>query len=179
MSLFEKPTLGAEVLPPPPISEKSPPSTSKDPYFTATQTIEEESESLPPLEEYDPTACAKPCSPFYSHPQTRTSLEQLKSTSRISLHRSVDLEAAGNTPRLSSVGQDAGLVRTWPGTKSMTRKKHGWGCLQRFSKNQRLAIKIGIAIVLVGTMVAIGVGVSKAVGGGVYKNNNQSTTIGS
>ncbi|KXL50550.1 hypothetical protein M433DRAFT_446706 [Acidomyces richmondensis BFW] len=42
----------------------------------------------------------------------------------------------------------------------------------RFDKRQRLIIKIAIAVFVVGVLVAIGVGISKAVNGTYWANNN-------
>ena len=188
MSLSEKPMVGAQILrAPPPVADKAAP-PSKNSYFTLERAIEEEPVSAAsPLEDYNPSAHAKPHSPFYCHRPTRTSLEQLKNESRVTIHQSPSLQDldAGNPPRLSSVGKDE-AIRLWPGKhgKVPKRTKHstqrsGWSCsMERLSKRQRLLVKIMIAVLLVGGAVAIGVGVSKAVGGGVYKNANEDTQIG-
>lgn len=187
MSLSEKPVIGAEIMHPPAAAEK-PSVPAKDSYFSLEKAIEEDAASpSSPLEDYDPTVKAKPHSPFYCHPQTRTSLEQLKNESRVTILQpsSLDLES-GKSSELSPAGKD-GSVRVWPG-KCRTaprglknaRKEDGtgWGCgMHRLSNRQRLLAKMMIAILLVGGIVAIGVGVSKAVGGGVYKSGDQSTTI--
>lgn len=48
----------------------------------------------------------------------------------------------------------------------------------RFDKRQRLWIKILIAVFIVGVAIALGVGISKAVGSGVWSSNGGTQPIG-
>ena len=54
----------------------------------------------------------------------------------------------------------------------------GWNPLRNFSRVQQVWIKVFIALVIVGIAVGIGIGISKAVGGGVWKSENEQTPIG-
>ncbi|KAK2732447.1 hypothetical protein FQN55_004106 [Onygenales sp. PD_40] len=123
--------------------------------------------------DFDPSRGAKPCSPFYTHPTTRTSLEQLRNEAQAcgqgyKLH---DVESAYQMPPKPSMDQnsDKGLWLT-------SRRKSKW--LGHLTKKQRFAVKALIAVVIVGTMVGIGLGVTKAVGGGVWKSENRQGEIG-
>lgn len=57
-------------------------------------------------------------------------------------------------------------------------KHRALNCLNGLTKKQKLVVKILIAIVVIGGMVGIGLGISKAVGGGIWKSNDQTSDIG-
>ncbi|MCJ1339084.1 hypothetical protein MMC09_004373 [Bachmanniomyces sp. S44760] len=124
-----------------------------------------------------------PCSPFYSHPTTRTSFEQAKSESKVNLKHYPDLES-GRTSHENG-GMDSHIIvsskpcRVWPGMQSQTQLcKKSASPWKNLSMKQRLWIKVLIALIIVGAAVGIGVGVSKATGAGVWKNDNSQTPIG-
>ncbi|KAG8533136.1 uncharacterized protein KY384_001919 [Bacidia gigantensis] len=182
-----------------------------------------------------------PFSPFYSHPPTRTSLEQRKSESRvhIQIHEPSSTLASNNASRTtlqrpktphhsSSYGsaaankdasadqqppfpppysqdgpeaEDGGKLRLggtgglrkahtmWPSNPSgRCQKRHNLtGTIRgsrfcapyrRLSKKQRLVFQILIALVLIGVATALGVGISKAVGGGVWDGGDTTRKIG-
>lgn len=48
------------------------------------------------------------------------------------------------------------------------------GCMAGMDKKKALWIKVLIAFVVVGAAIGVGVGISRAVGGGVWKNKNTS-----
>jgi hypothetical protein len=126
--------------------------------------------------DFDPCIGAKPHSPFYCHPTTRTSLEQLKCEVKVSCrgYYSQDLESGMRTPPKRSVEiHRLQSSKLWKSDK----RKH-CGCLRTLSKKQRLSLKILIAILLVGAMVGIALGITAAVGGGVWRSNNRQTPIG-
>ena len=144
--------------------------------------------------EFDPCVNAAPYSPFYNHDTPRTSCEQLKSKSP--LHVQIrDLEAQdGLTPTSTKEkGQSVrssteGRIRIWPGSrlrfgpqkKCMTKPKpRSCQWMANLPRWQRILVKLLIALVVVGAMVGIGVGVSMRVGGGVYRNQDSTTKIGS
>jgi len=59
--------------------------------------------------------------------------------------------------------------------KAMRREKSKHmvcGCMAGLDKRTKTWIKVLIALIVVGTAVGVGVGVSKAVGGGVWKSQN-------
>lgn len=157
-----------------------------------TTTGKESGFSLP-NHEFDPCQNAKPYSPFYNHDTPGGSAENLKA--KTSLHVSVrDLEAQNAlTPTQTidarpSPGGDAGTLRPWTSSTSifgreksrcLTRPKpRRCSCMSNLPRRQKLLVKLLIALVIIGAMVGIGVGISLKVGGGVYKNENSTSKIG-
>jgi hypothetical protein len=125
--------------------------------------------------DFDPHLGAKPCSPFYRH-NDNDSLEYLKDEATILAQRygSNDLESGpSNTPHKRSL--DIHGVRQ---SKLWMKKKRRCDCLSSLTKRQRLAVKLVIAFFIVGAMVGIAVGITAAVGGGVWKSHDQQGTIG-
>ncbi|MCJ1377303.1 hypothetical protein MMC17_000397 [Xylographa soralifera] len=188
MLLNEK-EFGMEVLSSP---EQSPIITPVRPSLALQPHSEQNlmaSQCPTPSEEYDPTS-THPFSAFYSHPTTRTSFEQLKSTSTANIAIKVyetDLESGSRTrfssePPASIAHKECSV---WPRHHQLAQKSRALerskGCspLRKLGKKQKLLVKILIAFFIVGAVTAIAVGVSKAVNAGVYKNNTQQTQIGS
>jgi len=64
--------------------------------------------------------------------------------------------------------------------KKMMRKERGrqalCGWMAGMPKKTQIWIKIGIALLVIGAAIGIGVGVSRAVGGGIWKNKNDSNS---
>ncbi|RFU34590.1 hypothetical protein B7463_g1713, partial [Scytalidium lignicola] len=136
------------------------------------------------------TQNASALSPFYSHPSTRQSLDVQKSGSKISVATTSyesDLESGttglkGKTSLVkSNVSNDNSV---WPcqstlkqqnKAKRRERRKAGvCGCLAGLNKRNMILVKVAIAFIVVGGAVAIGIGISKAVGGGIWKSNQRS-----
>ena len=179
---------GMEVLPSP---EPSPTTTPARPHLVLPPSEQNliASQCPTPSEEYDPTS-THPFSAFYSHPTTRTSFEQLKSASTGNVAIKVyeaDLESGSRTrfssePPISIATKECSV---WPARHQLVQKSialkqsRGCGPFRKLSKNQRLLVKILIALFIIGAATGIGIGVSKTVNAGVYKNNNQQTQIGS
>ncbi|KAI9892803.1 MAG: hypothetical protein M1814_000962 [Vezdaea aestivalis] len=121
-----------------------------------------------------------PYSAFYCHPTTRYSFEIQKSESKPIIHvHTIDVEAAQG--RLSNdTEQQRKDCEVWPGKHTLRenrlcRRQRGLkGRWQRIDKKTKTWIKILLAILFVGGMIGIGLGVSKAVGGGVWKGQKQS-----
>ena len=74
----------------------------------------------------------------------------------------------------------------WP-SKGICHKTNASGTIRgsracapygRLSRKQRLLVQILIAVLIVGAATALGVGISKAVGAGVWKSNNRDVPIG-
>jgi hypothetical protein len=159
---------------------------------TLNLDAEKDAQVDPPHHEFDPCQNAKPCSPFYNHDTPRASMDYFKSKS--SLHVAVrDLEAQnGLTPSQSTQARpnpgDTGTLKPWTTPTSifgrdksrcLTKPKpRGCSCVSNLPKRQKLLLKILIALVIVGAMVGIGVGISLRVGGGVYKDQNSTSKIG-
>ncbi|ODH51341.1 hypothetical protein GX48_02581 [Paracoccidioides brasiliensis] len=129
----------------------------------------------PASSEFDPSRGAKPYSPFYKHPTTRTSLEQLRnetSQRRSARYRMHDVEngyQAGTRPSMDGQGSTRGL---WVDSRQKNSK---W--LGRLNRKQKFAVKALIAVIIVGTMVGIGLGISIALGGSVWKSSYQQVEI--
>jgi hypothetical protein len=66
-----------------------------------------------------------------------------------------------------------------PGNESKlwAQKKRYCDCLAGLSKGQMLLVKGAIAVVIVGCMVAIALGITAAVGGGIWSGNHQSEVL--
>ena len=135
-----------------------------------------------PMEEYDPTS-THPCSPFYSHSKTRASFEQVRCSKTLD----TDLESGSNRYSLepsSSTNSPRKECTAWPGQETIRQRnkdmKRERSCrpFRGLTRKQRLWAKVIIALVIVGAAVGIGVGISIAVGGTVWKNNNQQGQIG-
>ena len=149
-------------------------------------------------DEYGPES--HPASPFYSHPTTKTSIEQLKTASsgRFS-HYDTDVEA-GSSPRPSGERTpDAAAARTatrgtarpglarvdsmWPQRATLVaahkQRKRTRGCYpwNQMTRKQKLIAKIAIALLVVGIGVVIGVCVSIAVGGTYYKSDTENSPV--
>lgn len=123
-------------------------------------------------QDYDPSIGAKPYSPFYSHGTPTISYEQLTfETKNANRNRSGlrDLENAGpytfrnDSPRRSKL---------WEGNVKPR------SCLHSLSIRQRMIFKAIIAVVTVGTMIAIALGITYAVGGAVWKSSDEQTSLG-
>ncbi|RHZ65159.1 uncharacterized protein CDV56_101631 [Aspergillus thermomutatus] len=127
-------------------------------------------------EDYDPCVNAKPYSPFYRHATASFALEQAKSQSKkpnCNLDGMHDLESAPSpSPYKQSVDvQSSRTSNLW------TKKRRRCNWMQSLTKKQKLAVKAIIAIVTLGSMVAIALGITIAVGGGVWKSDHQQGAI--
>ncbi|KAJ5774156.1 hypothetical protein N7457_009052 [Penicillium paradoxum] len=124
-------------------------------------------------QDFDPSIGAKPCSPFYRHGSPTISYEQLTlETKHANRNRSHlrDLENAGpyaacrtDSPRRSKLWEEENKPRTW---------------LQSLSNKQRMALKAVVAVVTVGTMIAIALGITVAVGGPAWKTSTEKMAAG-
>ncbi|KAH0542221.1 hypothetical protein FGG08_003343 [Glutinoglossum americanum] len=147
----------------------------------STKTLTPTTSHLEKGDSNDP--CAS--SPFYCHPTTRYSFEVQKSEMKpIVSSEEVDLECGigktsvecHNTPR-----KDCSV---WPGKHTLiarrrqAKKRDMCNPMRGLTKKQKLCMKILIALLVVAAAVGIGVGISRAVGGGVWKNNNETRPIG-
>ncbi|KAJ8109577.1 hypothetical protein OPT61_g7363 [Boeremia exigua] len=140
---------------------------------------------------------SNPYSAFYKHPDARRSLDNV-SAPQSKTHLEIntferDLEAgaplsAATTQQLPKCSVD-GRVREvkectmWPSRQAVLEKrkvhKRQKGCnlFQGLSTKQRLWIKIIIGLLVIGAAVGLGVGISRAVGGGVWAGEGRSKEI--
>ncbi|KAL2870396.1 uncharacterized protein BJX67DRAFT_345472 [Aspergillus lucknowensis] len=149
-----------------------------------TPTAEPQHPPTQQVQDYDPSIGAKPYSPFYRHATPSSKLGQLTSHRKCS--RSVgmvtspidDVEGGGG-------GRPPPWQRLYDGertgreSKLWVQEKRYCDCLSRLGKKQRMAVKIAIAVVILGSMVAIALGITAAVGGGVWKGDHQQARLGS
>jgi hypothetical protein len=165
------------------VTIESPPEYMKNPLEAIVETSISEKLSPPgtPASSYAPSVATipsstNPCSAFYTHPTTRTSLEQLntRSGSHVRVYEE-DLEAG----RRSGSGPCKVESRVW-GRQVCREKKcqRKWNLWSKFSKKQKLLVKVILAMVVLGAMVGLGVGIAKAVGGGVWQSQNNQHPIG-
>ena len=186
MSPSQDTTFGAEVIHHGPPSkshllslEKEKPSMESLSSVFATPATE----TPPPLPKaYDPTS-ANACSAFYSHPSTRTSFEQQKSESNV--HFQVyqhDLES-GSRVAQSTYASNTEKDPVWPcraqlaRQESEMRRSRTCGPFRRMSKKQKLTAQILLALLIIGAVLGLGIGLAKANHTGLYKNTNSQTTI--
>ncbi|MCJ1366339.1 hypothetical protein MMC16_005467 [Acarospora aff. strigata] len=139
-----------------------------------------------PNEEYDSTS-THPFSAFYCHPTTQTSFEQLKTESNVHIKvYETDLEA-GHSRKSVEPSRRSKDCTAMAGKNTLKKKKdnllcrnkHRWNPMRKLSKKQKLWVKISIALLIVGAAVGLGIGISKAVGAGVWKSTNEQRPIGS
>lgn len=136
--------------------------------LTASPTITSLAEATG---EFDPHVGAKPCSPFYSHDANNNSLEFLKNESTITAQRygSNDLESGPpSTPQKRSLEVQGRCQQS----KLWIQKKRKCDCMSSLTKRQRLYVKLVLALFIVGAMIGIAMGITVAVGGGVWKSAN-------
>lgn len=185
MSVPEKDLPGAHIVNPPAIKIPDPYSTEDRSLLTSTHggvsptrtTAPSLSPTSPTEDEFDPSQGAKPYSPFYRHPTTRTSLEQLKSESKVYARGcSQDLETGTRVRMSGDMNSNCHRLSGW--NQKKPKKHRALSCLKGLTKRQRLAVKLLIAIVVIGGMVGIALGITKAVGGGIWKSKGQTSDIG-
>lgn len=190
----EKPTFGASIIrtepspntlqkPKPPHLPLPKPSTDT---LTLCSTITPSEPQPSKTEDYDPTS-NNPFSAFYLHPTTRTSFEQARSESKLHLALYAhDLESGSRITHASQsdpVPEVPSRVddKMWPCSKqrekTLLEKQRREGCtpFRRLTKKQKFWVQAVIAVVIVGAITGLGVGITKAVGGGVFKTEDNSS----
>lgn len=124
-------------------------------------------------QDFDPTVGAKPYSPFYSHGSPTISREQLTFDTKnaTTTHSQLrDIENAG--PYLAARTDSPRRSKLWEAENPPR------GFLQSLTTRQRMALKAVIAVVTVGGMIAIALGITSAVGGAVWRSKGESTDVG-
>jgi len=162
------------------------PSASRQPSgqsVSLTTTNEVDSvHTLTPSQSLTQTNEKLASSPFYKAPTQSESKQKINSYE-------TDVEACLSPQKTKNT---LGDIRSnndnavWPGQQAMKRKKKmmrkergrqalcGW--MAGMPKKTQIWIKIGIALLVIGAAIGIGVGVSRAVGGGIWKNKNDSNS---
>lgn len=129
-------------------------------------------------QEFDPHVGAKPCSPFYRHGSPTLSYEQItlepkstiSTTPRTRTHLR-DIENAG--PYLALRNDSPRRSKLWEQQENPPRS-----CMQSLTTRQRMAMKAIVAVVTVGSMIAIALGITAAVGGAAWKSSAEETGLG-
>ncbi|KAJ5895066.1 hypothetical protein N7495_006757 [Penicillium taxi] len=124
--------------------------------------------------EFDPSIGAKPHSPFYSHAAATVSYEELTFTTKTADHDGCelrDLENAG--PYKPSRTGSPRRSKLWDKQENPPRS-----CFHRLSHRQRMIIKAIIAVGTVGTMIAIALGITAAVGGATWRDGASKASLG-
>lgn len=132
--------------------------------------------------EYDPTSM-HPFSPFYSYPTTRTSFEQQKSESKVNIAiYQHDLESGSRVAQSVDAPRYPQQSTIWQANQSQRslccQKNKDHRVLRDLSKKKRLLVKLLIAFCVIGAAVGLGIGIAKATGTGIWKNENSQSAIG-
>ncbi|KAL6706880.1 hypothetical protein ACN47E_005023 [Coniothyrium glycines] len=135
---------------------------------------------------------SNPYSAFYKHPEARRSMDganasQSKTHLDVAIH---DLEtgvplsvASTQQPPKVSVDGRVKECTMWPSRQAVMDKRKSYqrkrGCafFRSLTIKQRMWAKIIIALLVVAAAVGLGVGISRAVGGGVWAGQGQSKEI--
>ncbi|KAF9890849.1 hypothetical protein FE257_005420 [Aspergillus nanangensis] len=142
------------------------PSTS---FFSISDSLT----SAPPVDhkgDYDPTVGAKPYSPFYRHATPNVNLDNLDG-------KTIEVKDLGASREDSLNDVEQGLVQPSDDSKDNRRQSKLWkekkrrcDCMRSMTKKQRIATKAAIATVILGSMVAIALGITAAVDGGIWSS---------
>lgn len=135
---------------------------------------------------------SNPYSAFYKHPEARRSLDapsapQSKTYLDVAVH---DLEtgvplSVASTQQAGKVSVDGRVKECtmWPSRQAVIDKRKSYqrkrGCafFRNMTNKQRMWAKIAIALLVVAAAVGLGVGISRAVGGGVWAGQGKSKEI--
>jgi hypothetical protein len=123
-------------------------------------------------QEFDPSIGAKPYSPFYRHGTPTTSYEQLTFETKNQNQNPSHLRETENagpysalrneSPRRSKLWEEENQPRSW---------------MQSLSNRQRMALKGVVAVVTVGSMIAVALGITAAGGGGAWKYSAEKAAL--
>ncbi|OOQ84647.1 hypothetical protein PEBR_29391 [Penicillium brasilianum] len=172
MSLHGLGVIGAQVT----VSIKS-----NDEKHTSTPMIQSPSasvQSTPSCHEsrnpdFDPHVDAKPYSPFYRHGSPTISYEQLTfETKTASRERSGLRDIENADTYLVTRNDSPRRSKLWEGENPRR------SCMQSLTSRQRMALKAVVAVVTVGTMIAIALGITAAVGGASWRNSTKQAALG-
>ena len=136
---------------------------------------------------------SNPYSAFYKHPEARRSLDVSAPQSRthLALNTDVrDVEACKSlspatthqTPKVSVDGRVKECTM-WPSRQAVMdkrktdKRKRGCAAFKGMTRKQRLWVKIIIALLVIAAAVGLGVGISRAVGGGVWAGAGKNKEI--
>jgi hypothetical protein len=116
--------------------------------------------------DFDPCSNAPFTSPFYNHDSLRVSSDCFNKSKTTTVQLYVLPTHSSSTSTLKKKNKPC-----------MTKPRQRSRFWARLSKKQQLGLKLLIAFILVGAIVGLAVGISKRVGGGINKGNNQVSNI--
>ncbi|KAI4250229.1 MAG: hypothetical protein L6R40_000402 [Gallowayella cf. fulva] len=183
----DKPTMGASIQPitSPNTSNPNLPTQQAPPnHPSTTPLLNTTSNTVTETETYDPTS-TDPFSPFYCHTRASESKSRLHTRSStayddhdlekglpphtgITIHSVPSTQSVANNPNKPQGKCKQSLL-----CKSEAKKAQGWW--RNLSKRQRSLVHVVIALLFVGAVTGLGVGVSKAMGTGVWKNSGEAS----
>jgi hypothetical protein len=136
---------------------------------------------------------SNPYSAFYKHPEARRSLDAAsapQSKTHLDVHtmeRDLEagppLSAATTQQPKSSVDGRVKECTMWPSRQAVMdqrktyKRARGCNLFKNLTSKQRLWAKIIIALIVVAAAVGLGVGISRAVGGGVWAGDGKNKEI--
>ncbi|KAJ5724744.1 hypothetical protein N7493_006472 [Penicillium malachiteum] len=134
-------------------------------------------QSTPVLEhchsrDFDPSVGAKPYSPFYPHSTPTLSYEHLTFETKAANRNHSQLRDLENAGPYTFRNESPRRSKLWEGENPPR------SCMSSLSGRQRMILKAIIAIVTVGSMIAIALGITAAVGGAAWRANAEKTALG-
>ena len=124
-------------------------------------------------QDFDPSVGAKPYSPFYPHGTPTLSCEQLTFETKVADRDHSQLQDLENAAPYIAIRNDSPRR-----SKLWSAENPPRSCFQSLTPRQRMALKAVIALVTVGTMIAIALGITAAVGGAGWKESAKQTALG-
>jgi hypothetical protein len=119
-----------------------------------------------PTSDFDPCSNAHFTSPFYNHDSPRLSSDYVNKNKTATVQLYALPTQSSSTSTLKKKKQPC-----------MTKPRQRSRLWAGMSAKQKLALKLLLAVVLVGAIVGLAVGITKRVGGGVVKSDNQVSNI--
>lgn len=164
---------------------RSPPST--DSHMSSTESTDAAAKKEMAVDS------SNPYSAFYKHPTARRSLDassapQSKThldviTAERDIEAGLPLSAATTQNPKTSVDGRVKECTMWPSRQAVMdqrktyKRTRGCNLFKNLTSKQRLWAKIIIALIVVAAAVGLGVGISRAVGGGVWAGQGRSKEI--
>ncbi|KAI4208111.1 MAG: hypothetical protein LQ348_000359 [Seirophora lacunosa] len=150
---------------------------STDSLATPPHTAHQQAET------YDPTS-TDPFSPFYSHAHASESSRRLQQHSSALSQQDDhhDPEKGGFTAAAVSETNGGPNHKSsddtaQPSLLCRCQAKRTRGSWRNMSKKQRIAVRVLVALLFIGAVTGLGLGVSKAMGTGIWKQSGGSTDI--
>lgn len=123
-------------------------------------------------QDFDPSIGAKPYSPFYPHGSPTISYEQLTFETKAADRNRSQLRDIENAGPYMSRNDSPQRSKLWEGNRQPRSCMHG------LSNRQRMFLKAVIAVVTVGSMIAVALGITAAVGGTAWRASAKETALG-